>query len=230
MKKEYKKSQYYLDLKQKFMASLIDSPEYRFYNSAIHRKLPIKYIKQESNGFEYFIFKGTIYLFPNFEQIDYDDENGRWQVDCDGDWRDFEDTYNSLLAKIDELPTIPVKIIIERKMFPLVNLSDVSIPKCIFLTWEYEEAFENEDSPLKMLIPQSSKELYKMMLQTPNLCGHFELSSDGEYILWDLYENIRINIGVTPEDCYLGISKMHSSKFERELTHFHPTAFQFKHY
>ena len=226
MKKEYKKSQYYLDLKQKFMASLIDSPEYRFYNSAIHRKLPIKYIKQESNGFEYFIFKGTIYLFPNFEQIDYDDENGRWQVDCDGDWRDFEDTYNSLLAKIDELPTIPVKIIIERKMFPLVNLSDVSIPKCIFLTWEYEEAFENEDSPLKMLIPQSSKELYKMMLQTPNLCGHFELSSDGEYILWDLYENIRINIGVTPEDCYLGISKMHSSKFERELTHFHPTAFE----
>ena len=96
----------------------------------------------------------------------------------------------------------------------------------IFLTGEYEDAFENEDSPFKMLIPQSSKELYKMMLQTPNLCGHFELSSDNEYIVWNLYENIRIKIIVNPEDCYLGISKILFSKGEIGLTYWHPTAFE----
>ena len=73
-KKEYKKSRYYLDFKQKFMMDSLYSPEYRFYNSAIHRNLPMQYIKQESNGFEYFIFDDTLYLFPDFEQIDFDAE------------------------------------------------------------------------------------------------------------------------------------------------------------
>ena len=140
-KNEYKKSQYYLDFKQKFMTSLMYSPEYRFYNSAIHRNLPIQYIKQESNGFEYFIFNNTIYLFPDFEQIDFDNEKGKWQVDRDGDWSDFEEAYNNLIAKIDETPTFPVKILIERKMFPLVSLNDVNIPEAIYITWGYDEAF-----------------------------------------------------------------------------------------
>ena len=54
-KKEYKKSRYYADFKQKFTMDILNSPEYRFYNSAVRRNLRLKYIKQESNGFEYFI-------------------------------------------------------------------------------------------------------------------------------------------------------------------------------
>ena len=60
-KKEYKKSRYYLDFNQKFMTDLLYSPEYRFYNSAIQRNLPMQYIKQESNGFEYFIHNETLH-------------------------------------------------------------------------------------------------------------------------------------------------------------------------
>ena len=225
-KKEYKKSRYYLDFKQKFMTSLLYSPEYRFYNSAIHRNLPIQYIKQESNGFEYFIFDGTLYLFPDFEQIDYDTEKGEWQVDRDGDWSGFEEAHKNLLAKLDKEPDIPVKLLIERKMFPLANLNDVDIPKGIYITWEYDEAFENEDSPLKMVIPQNSKELYEMMLQTPDLCGTFELLSDDGNIVWNLYDDIRIELGVDPHDCYLGVSKMLFGKVESGLTHWHPTAFE----
>ena len=225
-KKEYKKSRYYLDLKQKYMTSLMYSPEYRFYNSAIHRNLPIQYVKQESNGFEYFIYEGTLFLFPDFEQINYDAEKGGWIVDRNGDWSNFEKAYNNLLAKIDGTPTCPVKILIERKMFPLANLNDISIPECIFVTWGYDEAFENEESPLKMLIPQSSKDLYEMMLQTPDLCGHFELLSEDGNIIWNLYDNIRIEIGVNPGDCYLGVSKMLFGKVKSELTHWHPIPFE----
>lgn len=130
-KKKYKKSRYYLDFRQKFMTDLLYCPEYRFYNSAIHRNLPIQYVKQESNRFEYFIYDGTLYLFPDFEQIDYDAEKGEWQVDRDGDWSGFEEAYKNLLAKLDQEPTLPVKILVERNMFPLVNLNCVDIPECI---------------------------------------------------------------------------------------------------
>ena len=65
-----------------------------------------------------------------------------------------------------------------------------------------------------------------MMLQTPDLCGHFELLSDNGNIIWDLYDNIRIENGVDHGDCYLGISKMMFGKVESGLTHWHPTAFE----
>ena len=225
-KKEYKKSQYYLDFKQKFMTSLLYSPEYRFYNSAIRRNLPIQYIKQESNGFEYFIFDGTLYLFPDFEQIDYDVKKGEWQVDRDGDWSNFEEVHKNLLSKLDREHDLPVKLLIERKMFPLANLNDVNIPEVIYITWGYDEAFENEGSPLKMVIPQNSKELYEMMLQTPGLCGYFELLSEDGNIIWNLYDGIRIELSVDSYDCYLGVMKMLFGKVESELTHWHPTAFE----
>lgn len=226
IKKNYKSSRYYSDFKQKFMMSIPYSAEYRFYNSAVHRNLPIQYVKQESNGFEYFILNDTLFLFPDFEQIDYDTEKEEWQADFDGEWKNFTESYNALLEKLDTTPEFPVKLLVERKMFPLANLNDVDIPECVFLTWGYEEAFENEDSPLKPVIPQTSKELYEMMLQTPDLCGRFELLSDDGNIIWDLYDNIRIEIGVDHNDCYLGVSKMLFGKVESGLTHWHPTSFE----
>ena len=78
-KKEYKNSRYYADFQQKFMTGILYSPEYRFYNSAMRRGLSIKYVKQESNGFEYFIYNETIYLFPDFEQIDLDEGEKGWK-------------------------------------------------------------------------------------------------------------------------------------------------------
>lgn len=50
LKKEYKKSRYYSDVKRKYNLSVTSSPEYRFYNSAVKRELPIEYHKQDSNG------------------------------------------------------------------------------------------------------------------------------------------------------------------------------------
>ena len=221
-KKEYKKSRYYADFKQKFTMDILNSPEYRFYNSAVRRNLQLKYIKQESNGFEYFIYNETIYLFPDFEQIDFDENKKYWQVDCDGDWKPFDECYANLLAKLESAPIYPIKLLVERKMFPTLNLNDKDIPDCIFITWNYENAFENEESPLKMIIPQNCKELYEMMLQTPNLCGSFELAEDGENIIWHLYENIKIEICVDPQSCYFGVSKFLLGKIESGIMHWHP--------
>lgn len=121
--------------------NILYSPEYRFYNSAVQRKLPIQYVKQESNGFEYFIYDGKLYLFPHFEEIDYDIEKGEWQVNRDGDWSSFEESYNKLLSKLDKEPALPVRLLIERRMFPLADLDSVDIPKCIYITQNYDETF-----------------------------------------------------------------------------------------
>lgn len=225
-KKEYKKSRYYADFQHKFMTSILYSPEYRFYNSAMRRGLPIKYVKQESNGFEYFIYNETIYLFPDFEQIDLNEEGNVWQADYDGDWKPFDECYDNLLTKLERTAIYPVKLLVERKMFPMPNLNGKNIPGCIFVTWNYETAFENEESPLKMLIPENSKELYEMMLQTPNLCGTFELTDDGEKIVWHLYENIKIEINVDSQGCYFGVSKLLFGKIESGITHWHPSIFE----
>ena len=79
LKKEYKKSRYYSDIKRKFNLYITSSPEYRFYNSAVKRDLPIVYRRQDSNGFEYFVYNGTLFLFPDFYDIDFDEDTGKWR-------------------------------------------------------------------------------------------------------------------------------------------------------
>ena len=66
-KKQYKSSRYYKDLKLKFTLGALYEPEYRFYNAAMRRGLPIRYTVQASNHLEYFIHDGVLYLFPDFE-------------------------------------------------------------------------------------------------------------------------------------------------------------------
>ena len=80
------------------------------------------------------------------------------------------------------------------------------------------------DTSEKIKVPQNSKELYDMMLDTPDLCGKFELTDNHETIKWHLYENIKIVIGVDPSDCWVGIEKPLFRKIENEIFHWHPTA------
>lgn len=221
-RKEYKNSQYYKDFHSPYSMRRFYSTEYRFYNAAMRRGLPIQYERQSSNDFEYFVFDNTIFLFPDFEQINYDTEKAEWQVNYDGDWANFEESRQKLFSKLEKnAPKLPVKLLIQREMFLLANLNDVELPDCVYVTWKYETAFENEESPLKMIIPQSTKELYEMMLATPELCGAFEFAQN-DTIHWDLYDNIRIDLSVDPQDCYLGVNKKAFGKLERSITHWHP--------
>ena len=224
--KEYKNSLYYKEFGLPFMISRLYSPQYRFFNSFTKRNLQGNYIRQASNGFEYFIYNDTLFLFPDFDQIDFDEEKSEWQVDYDGDWENFEQAYRDIVSKIDkDVPNLSIKLLVERKMFPLTDLNGVSIPECIFLIWNYETAFENEDSPLKLRVPTNAQELFEMMLATPDLCGDFEIAESGD-IYWDLYKDIQIDIGVDTRDCYFSIAKKSFGKIKNEIMHWHPTIFE----
>lgn len=225
-KKEYSNSKYFKDFNLPYKRYLLYSPEYRFYNGIKKRNLPIDYTRQESNGLEYFVFENILYLFPDFEQIDFSEEKTIWEVDCDGDWKPFEDAYKNLVSKIDgEIDASCIKLLVERKMFPMTDMNGIDVPECIFLTWSYENPFENEDSPLKLRVPTNSNELFDMMKQNHDLCGDYHIVDDGN-IEWDLYDSIQIEIGVDPGDCYLSVNKKVFGKIESEITHWHPTMFE----
>ena len=226
MKREYKSSRYYADFGRKFTADILYSPEYRFYNGAVSRNLPIKYIRQETNGFEYFIYDDTLYLFPDFDGIDYIEDKFEWMVDYDGDADFFDRRLDSMLSKLENRFDYPIRVLAERRMFYRMNLSGMDIPESIFITQSYDDAFENDASPLKMIVPQSTEELYGMMLETPDLCGRFELDKSAGSITWNLSENIVIEIGVDPPECYIGINKSHGGKVGGEITHLHPSVFE----
>lgn len=217
--RQYKQSEYYADFQNPYSVGVLDDAKYIFYNSAKKRNLPIEYIRQKSNGFEYFIFDNILYLFPDFDQLDFKDEENEWQVDYDGDWSSLNKAVQQLTQKLERKTTVyEYKILVERRMIPQFDLDASTIPECIFVTLDYETAFENEDFMLKYKVPQNSEELYEMMLETPQLCGGFELKEDG--IQWNLYENASVQIDVNPGDCYINIEKQHKS-----VTHWHPTCY-----
>lgn len=226
LKREYKNSRYYADFGRKFTVDILYSPECRFYNGAVSRNLPIKYIRQETNGFEYFIYDDTLYLFPDFDGIDYIEDKSEWMVDYDGDSDFFDRRLDSMLSKLENRFDYPIRVLAERRMFYRMNLSGMDIPESIFITQSYDNAFENDASPLKMIVPQSTEELYGMMLETPDLCGRFELDKSAGSIIWNLSENIVIEIGVGTPECYIGINKSHGGKVGGEITHLHPSVFE----
>lgn len=226
LKREYKNSRYYADFGRKFTVDILYSPECRFYNGAVSRNLPIKYIRQETNGFEYFIYDDTLYLFPDFDGIDYDEDKAGWMVGYDGDADFFDRRLDSMLSKLENRFDYPIRVLAERRMFYRMNLSGMDIPESIFITQSYDNAFENDASPLKMIVPQSTEELYGMMLETPDLCGRFELDKSAGSITWNLFENIVIEIGVGTPECYIGINKSHGGKVGGEITHLHPSVFE----
>lgn len=225
-KKEYKKSQYYKEFGLPFTISRLYSPEYRFFNSLKKRDLPVNYIRQASNGLQYFIYNDSLFLFPDFDQIDFNEETSEWQVNYDGDWQDFEQAYKDIVSKVDpDALVLPVKLLVERKMFPKTDLKEVSIPEPVFLVFKYETAFENQDSTLKLSLPTNTQELYDMMLATPDLCGDFLIAENGN-IHWNLYKDIQIEIGVHTEDCYFSIDKKLFGEIKSEIIHWHPTNFE----
>ena len=218
--KRYKQSQYYADFKKPYSAGVLGDAKYLFYNSAKKRNLPVEYVCQSSNGLEYFLFEGVLYLFPEFDQLDFFAEENVWKADFDGDWVSFEDAAQKLKSRLDtDASEYNCKIIVERKMIAQYDLDIDSVPECIFITLDYETAFENEDFILKYKIPQSSKDLYEMMLATPQLCGSFSLDEKGVH--WDLYDNASVDIDVDPGDCYLSITKNNKG-----ITHWHPNCFE----
>ena len=225
-KKEYYKSAYYADFKKNFTLGITYDPAYRFYNGAKARNLPVRYVHQ-NNGHLYFFCGDTLYLFPDFEQLSLSEEDGTtWQADYDGDWMGFSEAYAKLMENTTVTSPGPVKILVERRMIVEGDLVKTPPPSCIHVVHSYETAFENDDTALTLRIPQSSAELYDMMQKTPDLCGEYALTEDGESIRWRVREDIQITLGVDPHDCCMSVERLLLGKSESGITHWHPTPFE----
>ena len=64
---------------------------------------------------------------------------------------------------------------------------------------------------------KNTNDLYKKMLNTPNLAGKFELV--GETLFWDLFDGFSVEIAITENDTFLSIASP-----REELIHWHPYA------
>ena len=228
-KKEYYKSPYYATFKKKFAWGITTDPVYRFYNGAVARKLPMKCpekFDEQFDGSFYFFYDDAMFLFPDFEQMGLSEDDGTtWQVNYDGDWMSFEEAYTKILAKsMDSYK--PIKLLVERSMITAYDLTKTPPPPCVFVTWSYDTAFENEDSPLKMMVPQNAEELYAMMQKTPDLCGEYKLTENRDGICWRIREDIQITLGVDPRDCYIGVDRLLNGKLPIGITHWHPTVYE----
>lgn len=225
-KKAYYKSPYYADFKKKYTVGITSDPAYRCYNGVAARGLPVKF-GAKLNGPLYCIHEGTLYVFPDFEQMGLSEDDGAmWQVDYDGDWMSFEEAYTKLLSDMTILPSDSVKLLVERKMITAYDLTETPPPSCVFVTGSYDTAFENEDSPLKMMVPQNAEELYAMMQKTPDLCGEYELTENRDGIRWRIREDIQITLGVDLRDCYIGVDRLLNGKLPIGITHWHPTVYE----
>ena len=228
-KKEYYKSPYYATFKKKFAWGITTDPVYRVYNGAKARNLPVRFpdnMDDRIDGLSYFFYGDTVYLLPNFEQMGLS-EDGRavWQVNNDGDWMDFDEGYAATRVQA-MYPDLTVKFLVERCMITVCDLTETPPPSCIHVIHSYETAFENDDTALKMRIPQSSADLYDMMCATPDLCGEYELTEDRQGIRWRIREDLQITLGVDPHDCYMSVERLLLGKIESGITHWHPTAFE----
>ena len=229
VKKEYYKSPYYADFKKKYTSGITTDPVYRVYNGAAARDLPVRFpdnMDDRIDGLSYFFYGDTVYLLPNFEQMGLSEDDGTtWQVNYDGDWMSFEEAYTKILAKsMDSYK--PIKLLVERSMITAYDLTKTPPPPCVFVTWSYDTAFENEDSPLKMMVPQNAEELYAMMQKTPDLCGEYELTENRDGICWRIREDIQITLGVDPRDGYIGVDRLLNGKLPIGITHWHPTVYE----
>ena len=223
LKREYKKSRYFADVKRKFNLYVALSDEYRFYNSAAGRELTFDYHRQDSNGFEYFIYDGTLFLFPDFSEISFDEETGKWRAVRNDEEADFSECFRSLEAKLDSAPGIPVKVLCELKQFQVSNLNRYTLPGEIYLTSCYEHAFSEDDAPMEIIVPLTTRDLYCMMEKNRDLCGSCETKLDENgygSVFWTL-DGARFELVVGHGQGYIGVS-VGEGEFRKIETHWHP--------
>lgn len=144
-RRRYKKSNYCLNFGVRYRAGITDTPAYRFYESAIRRGLQMEYHHIEAQRIDYFLRDGIIYFLLDFDYLCMDD-NEQWVADRDGEYSNFEDEIAQLSVSFEHDPSMPIKILVERKILPIENIQDISLPEQLHLIQTYETAFDDGTS------------------------------------------------------------------------------------
>lgn len=216
-KKEYKNSFYYKQFKEKFSNGIVNSAEYRFYNSVMHRSLPIDY-QRVSNELGHFVYNNTLFLLSYYDQIEWDEENSKWLIGYDGDFLDCDNEFSQMLGEIQNPDDLPIKLLVERRMVTVDDLTDTPLPDDIYVTWSYDDAFLYDDNPFMTKLPFTTVELYETMLKIPDLCGELEL--DGKLIKWRLYDGYLVELSLDEGSGYMSVNR------KTGITHWHPVSFE----
>lgn len=230
--KNYKKSNYFRDFKLPYKIKTPELPQYIFYESAKKRNLPIQYVRQKSNGFEYFVYEKTVYIFGKFERLEYDEGNKKWLVitrkgakELRTEFDDFVEKQKALFdgsAPIADFALLPVKMLVP--IWFVASSEDFAplppIPEDAYIIDDYACAFERSSQEVLASVPCSVRELYDMLMKTTDLCGEFSIESD-EYIKY-VRGDLRVVIG----ENYIEINVKRKLPFEKNLTHWHPEPYE----
>lgn len=216
----YKKSPYYNEFKIPYNKNILSNPNYNLYNYISREKLAVKYVKQPSNSFEYFIYNNEILILPDFNEISIcnDEDNTSWVVFMHNQEESIrlEEYINSKISLLEDRSK-PVKIVISRNIFDVNRLDLESLPKEILVIRNYDSIFSDEKDDALEIIPWSTNDLYEMMLKNDNLGGHFELKDDT--LIWE-FEEIIYEIGINESSTTIQVFR--KNKFKTEITHWHP--------
>ena len=111
----YGRSHYYRDLGLKYSQDVTKTPQYRFYNKAVKAGYPVRFPAPEPDGYRYFTYGGTSYVFPDFDVLDRDTDTGVWQIlSEDGEkWLPLDTAYERVLSS--GVP-LPARILVTRDM------------------------------------------------------------------------------------------------------------------
>jgi len=220
-RKQYKKSPYYLAFNKEYTSRIFNSNRYAFYNFAVDEKLPIEYIVQKTNSLEYFILDGIIYIFPDFNEIVYNSNLNDWGViyrrNSEEDRILLTDYMKRQLNLFETTIELPVKILVARSYFEEQTLDISSLPECIKVIRDYSYAFKEDINTLS-IIPETTEDLYKMMLMNDKLGGKFELI-DNEIIEWE-FDDFIYQISLDGREGLFDVIK--NNKLKMSITHWHP--------
>ena len=216
-KKEYKNSFYYKRFNEKFCDGIVDSAEYRFYETVMHRRLPIEY-KRISNELGCFVYNNTLFLLPYYDQIEWDEEQKKWLLGYDGDFVDYDNEFSQMLGKLQDSDNLPIKLLVERRIVTADDLTATPLPDDVYVTWSYDDAFEYDDNPFMTKLPTTTVELYEQMLKIPDPCGVLEL--DGELLNWRLYDGYLVELSLDEGYGYISVNR------KTGITHWHPSSFE----
>lgn len=222
-RREYKKSAYYKNICIPFNKQILYSSEYDFYNYAMKEKLPIKFVKQKNNSLAYFIYQEEIFIFPDFQGIEYSFEKDCWEVIYRKkkiETRYALDVFFDMKKELfEESISLPIQLLISQNYF-CEEVEDLSnVPESLYVIRNYHSAFKDENNELRFIVLQNTKQLYEMMMKNPKLGGKIELEND-ERIIWT-FEKVIYDISVDKDDGFIDVLKNNRSK--TSITHWHPS-------
>lgn len=226
-RKNYKKSAYYQKYKRPYNNKILSSNNYIFYNYAAKEKLDIQYVREKSNGFEYFIYEDSIFIFPDFNEIEFNVDKGEYEIVYNEKNKEtyisIDEFINNKRQLFDHNLNLPIKILVLRNYFSIEYLDIDNLPQSLYVIKDFNTAFKNDNKKTLSIVPNSTKTLYKMMLENEKLGGKFELKNDDEQIIWT-FENVRYEIEVDESEGYLGVFK--NNKSHTDITHWHPLNYE----